>query len=244
MPSSHPALPFQIKPLLLFPLRSRSNVFQVLMVSVLITGLQIAFFPLALILDAGYSFQVARSILCAGTCAVLPGELNWASIFRDGLRRSGIWLLFLSPGIGLAAMIMVTVFFFAAQTGLTQERLLWISALLYLGLSLALFLCLIGTILANIAAMHALVKGSFQAAFQFRGWLPILRARFAAFEITELTVFVAGIVLLMIVIAAVLPASFACIGAPFLFVATSVYLRLIATAAGAYIFRDAIIQSG
>ena len=75
--------PASLRSLLLFPLRGQRELGQVLLVSVLVTGLQIAFFPLAVVLDAGYSMGIARSILTGGGEPVLPRSLEWKKIFVD-----------------------------------------------------------------------------------------------------------------------------------------------------------------
>jgi hypothetical protein len=232
--------PVPIKKLLWFPLRTRHDAGQLLLVSVLLTGLQIAFFPLALVLDAGYSMQVARAILLEGAEPNLPLTLDWQAIFRDGLRRCGLWFLFLLPGGGLGTVVSLIAVLAAWQSGMAPDQLAWIYALLVFGLSFAGLLCLLGVELANLATMHMLLSGSFPTAFAFRAWLPVLRARFVAFELTELAFFLSGMLLLGLTLAALLPASLICIGPPILFAFGSTYLRLVSAAATALIYRDGL----
>jgi hypothetical protein len=243
MSTPRPPFALPLKALLVFPLRTRRDLGQLLLTGVLITGLQIAFFPFALILDAGYSMQVARAILFDKADLALPADLDWHTIISDGLRRCGLWLVFLLPGVVLSTLILSVAGVFIWQFGLVEENIPWLYALLGVGLSFALLLCLVGVELANVAAMYTLLTGSFSAAFHFRAWLPIFRARFAAFELVELAAFLAGLVLVFITLAVLLPAAFICIGPPVLFVTGSLYLHLVSTAATAFIYRDAIIYS-
>jgi hypothetical protein len=240
---TQPALP-PLSTLLTFPFRTRRDTGQLLLIAVLICGAQLAFFPLSIVIEAGFSLQVARAILLNGGAPCLPQELDWQSILRDGLRRCGLWCIFLLPGLGLVLLVVTGGSLYAWQAGFTREAVSWLYLILIGGLGAALFLCLVGAVFANMAAMHVLRSEAFSAGFQFQAWLPVLRTRFAVFEIIELAVFLGGGLLMLLLAATVLPAAIFCIGAPFLFTAGSLYLRLVSTAAVAVIYRDAIINIG
>jgi hypothetical protein len=240
MSPSRSPLPIPLKQLLDFPLHSRRDLGQLLLTGILITGLQIAFFPLAFVLDAGYSLQVARPILFSGGGPALPSELDWSVIFRDGLRRCGLWLIFLLPGVCLGMLVVLIAGLFVWQAGLAEENIPWLYALLVLGLSFSLLFCLVGAEFANVAAIHSLAAGTFAAAFQFRAWFPVLRVRLVAFELIEVVAFFASLLLALTVLVMALPAAFLCIGPPILLVTGGQYLHLVSTAATALLYRDAL----
>jgi hypothetical protein len=229
-----------IRSLAVFPFRDRHGLGQVLLVAVLVVGLQVAFFPLAFVLDAGYSMQVARAVLCEGGEPALPADLPWRLILLDGARRCGIWLVFTLPGIGAGGAVLLAAGSAAWWTGLGAEQARWIFWLLAVGLSGSLLLCMVGSALANAASLHALRGNSFGAAFRVRAWWPVFRARFGAFEAAELGSFVGGLVLTGVGVLAALPAMLVCIGPPLLFSFAAVFLRLVFTAASALIYRDGL----
>ncbi len=101
-----------------FPVRDRRRLGEVLLVAVLVVGLQVAFLPLAFVVDAGYSLQVARTILCEGGQPALPVDVSWRQVLLDGSRRCGIWLVFAFPGLALGGGVLLAAGGVVWQAGL------------------------------------------------------------------------------------------------------------------------------
>jgi len=224
-----------VRELFLYPLRDARWRWQLLLVSLLYTGLQAAFFPLALALEAGYALQAARNLLSGSGELEIPDGRDWKILLKDGARHWGGTIIYSLPGILLTGEVALA---FALLSGQSAEVQLIKVALFILGLPLALLLLVFGAEMALLASMQVLIEDSFSAAFHFKAWWEILSDNFSEIQQTVLGITLGGGVLWLLALLALIPASLVCVGPFFVFSAAAVYLRLISVVAIAQIFRD------
>jgi hypothetical protein len=156
----------------------------------------------------GYAGQIMKRLLRGDGQLSLPEWDNWGQLLIDGLK---IWAVSLIYGLPILLLLLVAFgSFFIPMFGsvaLAQdsqtESLSVLLSFCGIGVSMVLFMLVMVFSIAvgffsSVAIGHMVAKDDFSAAFDFKGWWPILKAGFTSFLVVYLAMFVVGFVIAMI----------------------------------------------
>jgi len=179
-----------LQSLLEFPFR-RPNGTQKLVVG---AGLLLLSFAVPIVpglFVAGYLWAVTRHAIQTGEL-VLPEWNDWSTLLVDGLKVTGVTLLFLLPafmafGLGYGGMMGTSVAAAIVEDAGPSELTPLMGFLLLGSLAgvaafgVGMILMLAASAILPVALTHMIAKDEFAAAFAFREWGAILRANLGGF---------------------------------------------------------------
>lgn len=220
------------------------------------TGLCAAgfFIPLLPLLPvAGYGARLLRAGAANSNPETLPEWDDWGDLLLDGLRLTGVGLLFMLPTWFI--MIFGFTIYFGSFTflpfmdasrggraaGLLMVYLLSLG-LMFLGMGLGTLLSLAASVVIPPAQAHVAVSRRFAALFEFGSWWKVLRANLGGFLLVLLLMFAlyfAGllawqVMYLTVILCLVAPLLLM----PLLFYGIVIYHRLVGQA-----YREGLIQA-
>jgi hypothetical protein len=156
----------------------------------------------------GYAGQIMKRLLRGDGQLALPEWDDWSQMLVDGLKIWGVSLIY-----GLPILLLVLVAFGGlfipmfgsialAQNSQTEGLSVLVSLCGFGGGTMLFMLAMLGSIVvgffSSAAIGHMVTKDDFSAAFDFKGWWPILKAGFTSFLVVYLAMFVVGFVIAMI----------------------------------------------
>lgn len=198
----------------------------------------------------GYAAQITRQAAREGGLPRLPKWEDWSALLLDGLRATGVYLVYSLPVVALI-LIAIGSIFVPTFTAIIAESsagagdeligpLMLVGVLLFFALLLLSFVVsIIVGLFTPLPLARAIVEQRFAAAFELRALWALAKANFGGLVITWLLV--AGIGLLASIGVQVLAATI--ILAPVGAVLMTAYMPLIKAAFFARLYRDAVAKS-
>lgn len=189
-----------------FPFRG-TNWKQKLMLGSVMAFLSLPLLLIPSIFITGYTARIIRQVL-NGQEPYLPEWNDWDQLIHDGLRISAINLIFGLPFlvamIAGYSMMAFSPFLLGLLNGpdaqsstaftLVTFTTFGSSIVMLLGMLISLF----ASMLLPVAITHMIAQDSFSAAFDLRGWWPILRFNLGQFALIATIMFGASIIFSMI----------------------------------------------
>jgi len=138
----------------------------------------------------GYYARIFKDIVVRKAEPSLPTWDDWETLFVDGLRVFGIWIIYFLPGILLFGFSYLILFFvalfdsFASSAGI-QVLLPFFGMtgmMGFLGLAILYFLAI--SFIMPVATGHAIINENYFAGFHIGAWWPILKANLLGFFIS------------------------------------------------------------
>jgi hypothetical protein len=220
---------------LLFPVRDEEARKQFLFAClVTLAGFVIPLLPFLLL--TGYCARIMRQVIEERKDPSMPDwqGSDWSAMLLDGLRLYGAQMVLMLPilfvmGFGFLVMISgsMTVSFATYENadGLASVGAL----LLFAGIALiALFsaLSLPLAVIVSAAGPHVVAKGSFAAAFDFKGWWEIFRKGMGQFILAYALSMALSLFFILVIQLAMMTIVLMCI-VPLLMIPYSAYLTLL-----------------
>jgi hypothetical protein len=138
----------------------------------------------------GYYARIFKDIVVRKAEPSMPAWEDWETLFVDGLRVFGIWIIYFLPGILLFIFSYMILFFIAlidslASSAGIQELLPFFGMTGMMGfLGFAILYMLAISFIIPVAIGHAVVNEDFFASFHIGAWWPILKANLLGFFIS------------------------------------------------------------
>lgn len=138
----------------------------------------------------GYYARIFKDIVVREAEPSLPAWEDWETLFMDGLRVFGVWIIYFLPGILLFGFSYLILFFVALLDSLASST--GVQALLpFFGMSgmmgflgFAILYALVISFIIPVAIGHVIVHDDFFAGFRIGAWWPILKANLLGFFIS------------------------------------------------------------
>jgi hypothetical protein len=217
---------------LLFPVRDADARKQWLIASTItLAGFIVPILPMLVVM--GYSVKIMRQVIHEGREPSMP---EWQSndlgaLLQDGFRLWAVRLVYTLPMMLLMGCGIISIFASASLLSSTNSDFppemgiliffLWGGVIMLVSL-LALPL---GIILGAVES-HAVAQGTFQAAFDVKGWWQVFRKSLAQFLLSYLVVLAASMVLTFVLQIAMMTIVLLCLF-PFLMAGYAAYLMLV-----------------
>ncbi len=191
------------------------------------------FFPPVMILMYGYAAQAMRRIIIKGDAPSLPTWDAWDRLLRDGLKLFGAALLYTGPAWGIFLISMVIPIPCVILQILATEDMPWLNLLTLLSVVTQILGFILGPALASFAGLflapaqcHIVATGRFVAAFEVKGWWPILKAALADFGIAYLLIAMMSVFVVIVTQVLAITMIF-CFLWPFLIAPLNTYIMVI-----------------
>lgn len=217
---------------LLFPVRDADARKQWLIASAItLAGFIIPILPMLVVM--GYSVKIMRQVIHEGREPSMP---EWQSndlgaLLQDGFRLWAVRLVYTLPLMLLMGCGFISIFASASLLSSTNSDFppemgilvffLWGGVIMLVSL-LALPL----SIILGAVESHAVAQGTFQAAFDVKGWWQVFRKSLVQFLLSYLLVMAASMVLTFVMQIAMLTIVLMCLF-PFLMAGYAAYLMLV-----------------
>jgi hypothetical protein len=180
---------------------------QKLMLGSVMAFLSLPLFLIPSIFIAGYTARILRQVL-NGQEPHLPEWEDWSQLLYDGLRISTINLIIMLPlFVTMVAGYSVMAFspFLVGllngpdvQPGAAFTLVTFTTFGSGIGMLLGMLISLVASMLLPVAITHMIAHDSFSAAFDLRGWWPILRFNLGEFALIATILFGASMFFSMI----------------------------------------------
>ena len=217
---------------LLFPVRDADARKQWLIASAItLAGFIIPILPMLVVM--GYSVKIMRQVIHEGREPSMP---EWQSndlgaLLQDGLRLWAVQLVYSLPLMLLMGCGFISIFASASLLSSTNSDFppeMGILVLFLWGgvIMLVSLLALPLSIILGAVESHAVAQGTFQAAFDVKGWWQIFRKSLAQFLLSYLLVMAASMVLTFVMQIAMMTIVLLCLF-PFLMAGYAAYLMLV-----------------
>ena len=198
---------------------------------------------------AGYLVWVMRQVI-EGEAPSLPDWADWGALARDGLKATGIGLVYLLPGIlvylvGMGFYFAVSVVTpFVAEGGGGEEGwflllLLFAMVVLFLSLFLGTLLFLAGLVPLPVAMAEFAASGDFAAAFRLRRLWEVIRADRWGYFVAWVVLFGLGAIAYVATMLVYYSGVLCCL-APLAMAPVAFYLWLVGAALFGQVYRESV----
>ncbi|MCK6626441.1 MAG: DUF4013 domain-containing protein [Anaerolineae bacterium] len=199
----------------------------------------------------GYCAQMMRQIIVEKRDPFMPEWDNWEKLLQDGLKITGVGLIYSLPGLilfcGGYGLFFVTVIGAGVASESVPRDSAPLTALAPLvgmvswlgGFGLGMVLMLVGLMFLPVAVGHVVATDQFSAAFRVREWWPIFRANLSGYVITYVLMFGFWMVLSFAIQILYFTVIFCCL-LPFVMAFIMMYLMIIASILFAQAYRTGV----
>jgi hypothetical protein len=221
----------KLSQILTFPFKAEDAGKKILIGSLLVlAGFIIPIIPFFFVL--GYAAKISKRITDGDGQLTMPEWTEWGTLFKDGARLFGIYLIYSLPAILVFGVGYI--FYFASiipatineSNGWAAVSIIFGLGILFLTIGIGLLLTLLESIILPSALMHANHKESFAAGFQIKQWWTIFRNNLAGFFVAFIFMFGLTYLLYFVVIVSIYTFILAVL-APFLSAFLGFYLFII-----------------
>jgi hypothetical protein len=189
-----------------FPFRGTSWK-QKLMLGSVMAFLSLPLLLIPSVLIAGYTARILRQVL-DGQDPHLPEWDDWSQLLNDGLRICTVNFIIMLPlivtmvaGYTVMAFSPILVSLLNGPDGQSGAAFTLVTFTTFgsgIGMLLGMLISLVASMLLPVAITHMIAHDSFSAAFDLRGWWPILRFNLGEFALIATIVFGASMFFSMI----------------------------------------------
>ncbi|HEY76827.1 MAG TPA: DUF4013 domain-containing protein [Thermoflexia bacterium] len=198
---------------------------------------------------AGYLVWIMRRVI-EGEAPSLPDWRDWGALARDGLKATGIGLVYLLPGIlvylaGIAFYLLVSVVApFAAEGGGGEEGwflllVMFAMVVFLLSLFLGTLLFFVGLVPLPVAMAEFAASGDFAAAFRLRRLWEVIRVDGWGYFVAWVVLFGLGAIAYVAMMLVYYSGVFCCL-APLAMAPVAFYLWLVGAALFGQMCRESV----
>ncbi len=174
----------------------------------MISSLAVPFIPAWI--ATGYCYRIMRRILVENGEPSLPEWDDWGGLLSDGVKFWGVSILYSLPMLlflfaGAVMMLVPVLLSVLISTNRNLQTQWEIFPYLLLGLLIGFALIFLGLLIGSALSLfqqaglsHMARKGEFKAAFEIKGYWPILRAGLGPFLAVLLLASLFGAVIMMV----------------------------------------------